>query len=158
LQFNADWAHVSLPSAYKLWQLGLLRSPPPPANTANPYGAAMSQYDQVRSDTELPQYLLDFHSMDFHFAMLREKFTIKEQKESPEQWRREAVQNFDFSGAMLSEMNKFAPLLAQWEADVQWHRFTASDDVTVDQIKTSLAQYKKAAENFESKAFTTIFG
>jgi len=158
LQFNADWADVSLPSAYKLWQVGLLRSPPPPANTVNPYGAAMSQYDQVRSDTELPQYVLDFHSMDFHFALLREKFTIKEQKESPEQWRREAVQNFEFSGEMLSEMNKFANLLAQWEADVQWHRFTASDELPVDVIKTSLAKYKKDAENFQSKAFNQIFG
>jgi len=118
----------------------------------------MSQYDQVRSDTELPQYVLDFHSMDFHFAMLREKFTIKENKESPEQWRREAVQNFDFSGTMLSEMNKFAPLLAQWEADVQWHRFTASDDVTVEVIKTNLNHYKQKAEDFKSKAFNQIFG
>ena len=34
LQFNAQWSGHSLPTAYRMWQLGFLRSPPPPANTA----------------------------------------------------------------------------------------------------------------------------
>ena len=157
MQFNAEWAEVSLPSAYKLWQHGLLRSPPPPANTINPWGAAMSQYDTTRSDLELPEHMLQFHSMDFQFALLREKFTLKSKMDSPEAWQRETVANFTFSAEMIAEMNKFFWVLAQWEADVQTHGFTATDNNTVDQIKSKLAEYNKQAENFQSKCFTSLF-
>ena len=118
----------------------------------------MSQYDQVRSDTELPQYMLDFHSMDFQFALLKEKFTLRSKKESPEAWQRESVKNFHFSGEMLGEMNKFATALAQWEQDVHQHLFAASENNTVGQIKAKLAEYNNAAEYFQSKCFTTLFG
>ena len=118
----------------------------------------MSQFDQVRSDTELPQYMLDLHSMDFQFAALKEKFTMKEKQESPKAWQRESVANFIFNDETLGEMNKFAPALAQWETDVQSGRFTAADDNTADQMKSKLDEHNRAAENFQSKCFTTLFG
>ena len=51
LQFNADWSQYSLQTAYRMWQLGLLRSPPPPANTVNGNGMQLSTYDAVIADT-----------------------------------------------------------------------------------------------------------
>ena len=69
LQFNADWSGHSLPTSYRMWQLGLLRSPPPPANAVNGNGMQLSTYDAVIADTECPQYMQTFHTYDYSMSV-----------------------------------------------------------------------------------------
>ena len=76
MQFNAAWANCSLASSYRMWQLGLNRSPPPPSNTVNPFGMQLASHDAVVAEHEVPSWLREFHSMDFQFSVLKEKYEI----------------------------------------------------------------------------------
>ena len=159
LQFNADWSGHSLPTSYRMWQLGLLRSPPPPANTVNGNGMQLSTYDAVIADNECPTYMQTFHSYDYSMSALKEKLEIQMARESPLQWKRQAVQHLNpFSAAQLREMQTFMPLLREWEADVAGGRFTVSADTTVTDVTVSLMEYRDRAGQFQSIAFTNLFG
>ena len=151
LQFNADWSGHSLPTSYRLWQLGLLRSPPPPANTVNGNGMQLTTYDAVIADTECPQYMQTFHTYDYSMSVLKEKVQV--------QWERRAVQHLNpFSPALLREMSQFTPLLREWEVDVAGGRFTVSADITITDVTVSLMEYRDRAGQFQSTAFTSLFG
>ena len=159
LQFNADWSGHSLPTSYRMWQLGLLRSPPPPANTVNGNGMQLSTYDAVIADTECPQYMQTFHTYDYSMSVLKEKLQVQMARQSSLQWERQAVQHLNpFSPALLREMSQFTPLLREWEVDVAGGRFTVSADITITDVTVSLMEYRDRAGQFQSTAFTTLFG
>ena len=158
MQFNAQWAKCTLASAYRLWQLGVNRSPPPPANTVNPFGMQLSSRDAVVAEREFPGWLTEFHSMDFQFSVLREKYEIQQARESTEQWKRDAVAHLaSFSADTRHSMDQYMPLLRQWEVGVQNGRFSVCPDVTVDDIRVSLMEYREQAGNFQSKAFNGLW-
>ena len=159
LQFNADWSQYSLQTAYRMWQLGLLRSPPPPANTVNGNGMQLSTYDAVIADTECPQYMQTFHMYDYSMSVLKEKLQVQMARQSSNQWERQAVQHLNpFSPAVLREMSQYTPLLREWEADVSAGRFRVSTDTTLTDVTVSLMEYNNRAAQFQSTAFTTLFG
>ena len=159
LQFNADWSGHSLPTSYRMWQLGLLRSPPPPANTVNGNGMQLSTYDAVIADNECPTYMQTFHTYDYSMSVLKEKLQVQMARQSPLQWERQAVQHLNpFSAAQLREMQTFMPLLREWEVDVAGGRFTVSADTTVTDVTVSLMEYRDRAGQFQSTAFTSLFG
>jgi hypothetical protein len=159
LQFNADWSGHSLPTSYRMWQLGLLRSPPPPANTVNGNGMQLTTYDAVIADTECPQYMQTFHTYDYSMSVLKEKLQVQMARQSSLQWERQAVQHLNpFSPALLREMSQFTPLLREWEVDVAGGRFTVSADITITDVTVSLMEYRDRAGQFQSTAFTSLFG
>ena len=157
LQFNADWSGHSLPTAYRMWQLGLLRSPPPPANTVNGNGMQLSTYDAHIADQQCPQYMQTFHTYDYYFSVLKEKLTVHSLRQSPNQWERQSVQHLNLSVAQIKEMVTYTPLLRDWEQDVQTGRFRVSTDVSITDITVSLMEYRDRAQQFTSIAFTTLF-
>ena len=157
LQFNADWSGHSLPTAYRMWQLGLLRSPPPPANTVNGNGMQLSTHDAHIADQQCPQYMQTFHTYDYYFSVLKEKLTVHSLRQSPNQWERQSVQHLNLSVAQIKEMVTYTPLLREWEQDVQTGRFRVSTDVSITDITVSLMDYRDRAQQFTSIAFTTLF-
>ena len=158
LEFNAAWSGQSLPTAYRMWQLGLLRSPPPPANTVNGNGMQLSTYDAVIADTQCPQYMQTFHTYDYYFSVLKEKLTVQTHRQSANQWERQSVQHLNpFPAAVMREMNQYSPLLREWEADVTGGRFRVGADISITDITVSLMEYRDRAGQFTSTAFTTLF-
>ena len=63
-----------------------------------------------------------------------------------------------FAPAVLREMSQYTPLLRDWEADVSAGRFRVSADVTLTDVTVSLMEYNARAGQFQSTAFTTLFG
>ena len=158
LQFNAEWGQYSLQTAYRMWQLGLLRSPPPPANTVNGNGMQLSTYDAVIADTQCPQYMQTFHTYDYYFSVLKEKLTVQTHRQSANQWERQSVQHLNpFPAAVIREMNQYTQLLREWETDVQSGRFRVGTDVSTTDITVSLMEFRDRANQFTSTAFTTLF-
>ena len=112
LQFNAAWTGCSLASSYRMWQLGLNRSPLPPANTVNPFGMQLATFDALIAENEFPSYQREFHSMDYSMSVLKEQYEIQLARESSEKWKREAVEHLPiFSAESRREIQQYLPLL-----------------------------------------------
>jgi hypothetical protein len=119
----------------------------------------LSTYDAVIADTECPQYMQTFHSYDYSMSVLKEKLQVQAARQSPNKWEREAVEHLNqFTPAVLHQMSQYTPLLRDWEADVSVGRFRVSADITLADVTVSLMEYNARAGQFQSTAFTTLFG
>ena len=119
----------------------------------------MSPGDAVVASRELPQWLLDFFTMDGLFAVLREKYEIYQHRISREQWKRDAVVNLPvYNTETMAAMHQYMTVLQAWEVDVDAGMFIPSNTVTtVEQKLVTLQEYRRQAGNFTSKAFSTLW-
>lgn len=147
-----QWHGVSLPSAYKLWQLQLGGVPPCPASQKLGYspvdevrGSAMVQSDEKKSLTELPQTMLELMKLESHVSTVLEY----------QKWYESGAAESEGDAKWMNKLKEYVEVSKSFVADFMSNKFEyAAGDESESAVRKLIATYKAKLGEYKSEFFS----